>query len=255
MEKGQWPCVLPNTERKQNILSKKTPLKHRSALLSWEDLLFGNNFSSDPSLSRQTPSEQGYNLLCDYLLKIQQCFKALGHLTLRKWLVKTFIQITEYFVKISTLMSHSICSHWLPRSGASLMKPWRSTRQRTSSLNTTKSQSSSSSARTTGWVKEACWEPAGKCVWALSMQHYTVWTAFIAVTEFLHCDAAHPSNLTYFLCSQQVFLHCQVLVCGAGDSRCAQHCRGRLRREVRTPEPQELHILRGGPIFIRPEPW
>ncbi|TMS04840.1 Oncoprotein-induced transcript 3 protein [Larimichthys crocea] len=54
--------------------------------------------------------------------------------------------------------------------------------------------------------------------------------------------------------NRQVFLHCQVLVCGAGDSRCAQHCRGRVRREVRTGEPQEQHTLSGGPIFILPEP-
>lgn len=51
-------------------------------------------------------------------------------------------------------------------SGASLMKQWHSTHQRTSSLSTTRSLSSSSLARTTKWVKEACWEPAGKCVWA-----------------------------------------------------------------------------------------
>lgn len=51
-------------------------------------------------------------------------------------------------------------------SGASLMKQWHSTHQRTNSLSTTRSPSSSSLARTTEWVKEACWEPAGKCVWA-----------------------------------------------------------------------------------------
>lgn len=46
------------------------------------------------------------------------------------------------------------------------MKQWHSTRQRTSSLSTTRSPSSSSLARTTEWVKGACWEPAGECVWA-----------------------------------------------------------------------------------------
>nr|XP_046258566.1 oncoprotein-induced transcript 3 protein isoform X2 [Scatophagus argus] len=53
---------------------------------------------------------------------------------------------------------------------------------------------------------------------------------------------------------QQVFLHCQVLVCGVGDSRCVQRCRGRVRREVWTDEPREQHTLSGGPIFILPEP-
>ncbi|XP_051816274.1 oncoprotein-induced transcript 3 protein isoform X2 [Acanthochromis polyacanthus] len=52
--------------------------------------------------------------------------------------------------------------------------------------------------------------------------------------------------------SRQVFLHCQVLVCGAGDSRCAQQCRGRVRREVQTDQPQEQHTLSAGPIYILP---
>ncbi|XP_074502561.1 oncoprotein-induced transcript 3 protein [Sebastes fasciatus] len=54
--------------------------------------------------------------------------------------------------------------------------------------------------------------------------------------------------------NRQVFLHCQVLVCGAGDSHCVQRCRGRARREIRTGEPREKHTLSGGPIFILPEP-
>ncbi|TNN66702.1 Oncoprotein-induced transcript 3 protein [Liparis tanakae] len=53
--------------------------------------------------------------------------------------------------------------------------------------------------------------------------------------------------------NRQVFLHCQVLVCGAGDSHCAKRCRGRVRRAVRTGEPQERHTLTGGPIFILPD--
>ncbi|KAL3972206.1 muscleblind [Sarotherodon galilaeus] len=52
--------------------------------------------------------------------------------------------------------------------------------------------------------------------------------------------------------NRQVFLHCQVLVCRAGDSRCAQRCRGRVRREVQTDEPQEQHALSAGPIIILP---
>ncbi|KAK5853844.1 hypothetical protein PBY51_014967 [Eleginops maclovinus] len=55
--------------------------------------------------------------------------------------------------------------------------------------------------------------------------------------------------------NKQVFLHCQVLVCGAGDSHCSQHCRGRVRRQARTkPQEQEQHTLSGGPIFILPDP-
>ncbi|KAK6329516.1 hypothetical protein J4Q44_G00014940 [Coregonus suidteri] len=60
--------------------------------------------------------------------------------------------------------------------------------------------------------------------------------------------------------NQEVFLHCRVLVCGAGDSRCSQGCRGRLRRELwRTEEEQEdrdwdqHHVLSGGPIRILPD--
>ncbi|XP_053731422.1 oncoprotein-induced transcript 3 protein [Synchiropus splendidus] len=52
--------------------------------------------------------------------------------------------------------------------------------------------------------------------------------------------------------SRQVFLHCQVLVCGAGDSRCAQRCRGRVRRQA-GPK-RELHTLSGGPIVILSDP-
>ncbi|XP_036801946.1 oncoprotein-induced transcript 3 protein [Oncorhynchus mykiss] len=58
--------------------------------------------------------------------------------------------------------------------------------------------------------------------------------------------------------NKEVFLHCRVLVCGAGDSRCSQGCRGRLRRELwRTEEEQEdwdqHHVLSGGPIRILPD--
>ncbi|XP_041865891.1 oncoprotein-induced transcript 3 protein [Melanotaenia boesemani] len=52
--------------------------------------------------------------------------------------------------------------------------------------------------------------------------------------------------------NQQVFLHCQVLVCGAGDTRCAQHCRGRVRREVQMGESQDQSTLSTGPIYILP---
>uniref|UniRef100_A0A8C6UX08 Oncoprotein induced transcript 3 n=1 Tax=Neogobius melanostomus TaxID=47308 RepID=A0A8C6UX08_9GOBI len=38
--------------------------------------------------------------------------------------------------------------------------------------------------------------------------------------------------------NKQVFLHCQVLVCGAADSRCAQRCQGRVRREAQTHKQQ-----------------
>ncbi|XP_037322023.1 oncoprotein-induced transcript 3 protein [Pungitius pungitius] len=54
--------------------------------------------------------------------------------------------------------------------------------------------------------------------------------------------------------NRQVFLHCQVLVCRAGDSHCSKGCGGRVRRDVRTTKPQEPHTLSGGPIFILPEP-
>uniref|UniRef100_A0A8C6L7B2 Oncoprotein induced transcript 3 n=1 Tax=Nothobranchius furzeri TaxID=105023 RepID=A0A8C6L7B2_NOTFU len=52
--------------------------------------------------------------------------------------------------------------------------------------------------------------------------------------------------------NRQVFLHCQVLVCGAGDTRCAQRCRGRVRRDVWTQESPEQHTLSTGPIYILP---
>lgn len=54
---------------------------------------------------------------------------------------------------------------------------------------------------------------------------------------------------------QQVFLHCQVLVCGAADSRCAQHCQGRVRREVGTHKSQDQYTVSGGPILIQPWVW
>ncbi|XP_055083327.1 oncoprotein-induced transcript 3 protein [Periophthalmus magnuspinnatus] len=52
--------------------------------------------------------------------------------------------------------------------------------------------------------------------------------------------------------NKQVFLHCQVLVCGAADSRCAQRCQGRVRREAPPHSPQQHYTMSGGPIFIRP---
>lgn len=52
--------------------------------------------------------------------------------------------------------------------------------------------------------------------------------------------------------NKQVFLHCQVLVCGTADSRCAQRCQGRVRREAQTPTPREPFTVSGGPIFIQP---
>ncbi|XP_059929333.1 oncoprotein-induced transcript 3 protein [Gadus macrocephalus] len=59
--------------------------------------------------------------------------------------------------------------------------------------------------------------------------------------------------------NREVFLHCHVLVCGAGDSRCVQRCRGggRLRRELWSTDPQEprdRRVLSGGPIIILPDP-
>lgn len=75
------------------------------------------------------------------------------------------------FVSLSTVWGYWLDA-WLYFScvasdlGAFLTKQWHSTHQRTSSLNITRSLSSSSLARTTGWVKEACWEPAGKGGWA-----------------------------------------------------------------------------------------
>ncbi|XP_077438230.1 oncoprotein-induced transcript 3 protein isoform X1 [Vanacampus margaritifer] len=51
--------------------------------------------------------------------------------------------------------------------------------------------------------------------------------------------------------NRQVFLHCQVLVCSLGDSRCTQPCRRRVRRGAPS---QRQHTLSGGPIFILPEP-
>ncbi|XP_019725922.1 oncoprotein-induced transcript 3 protein [Hippocampus comes] len=51
--------------------------------------------------------------------------------------------------------------------------------------------------------------------------------------------------------NRQVFLHCQVLVCSLGDSRCSQPCRGRVRRGAAS---ERQHTLSGGPIFILPGP-
>ncbi|KAM4598787.1 oncoprotein-induced transcript 3 protein [Fundulus diaphanus] len=52
--------------------------------------------------------------------------------------------------------------------------------------------------------------------------------------------------------NRQVFLHCRVLVCGAEDTRCAQSCRGRVRREIGTGDDQEKQTLNTGPIYILP---
>ncbi|XP_021170345.2 oncoprotein-induced transcript 3 protein isoform X2 [Fundulus heteroclitus] len=52
--------------------------------------------------------------------------------------------------------------------------------------------------------------------------------------------------------NRQVFLHCRVLVCGAEDTRCAQSCRGRVRREIWTGDDQEKQTLNTGPIYILP---
>ncbi|KAL7877451.1 hypothetical protein SRHO_G00040940 [Serrasalmus rhombeus] len=54
--------------------------------------------------------------------------------------------------------------------------------------------------------------------------------------------------------NREVYLHCRVLVCGQGESRCAQGCHRRLRREIWTEQRQEKHTLTGGPIFILPDP-
>lgn len=71
--------------------------------------------------------------------------------------------------------------------------------------------------------------------------------------------------------NREVFLHCRVLVCGAGDSRCSQGCRGRARRELWSVKPQDQdqdhnqnqdqnhvrqnhRLLSGGPILILAEP-
>uniref|UniRef100_A0A8B9KAW1 Oncoprotein induced transcript 3 n=1 Tax=Astyanax mexicanus TaxID=7994 RepID=A0A8B9KAW1_ASTMX len=54
--------------------------------------------------------------------------------------------------------------------------------------------------------------------------------------------------------NREVYLHCRVLVCGQGESRCTQGCRTRLRREIWTEQHQEKHTLTGGPIFILPDP-
>lgn len=75
--------------------------------------------------------------------------------------------------------------------GVSLMKLWHSIPQRTSSPSTTRSLSSSSLARTTEWVKEACWEAAGKCVCVCglrSMEDHTIRAVFIELAVSLHCD-------------------------------------------------------------------
>lgn len=89
---------------------------------------------------------------------------------------------------------------------ASLMKQWHSTHQRTSSLDTTRSLFSSSLARTTEWVKETCWEPAGKCVWAyVCVGLYC--TDFIYKTEFTlstHCSSLSLKISLFLLFSASV---------------------------------------------------
>ncbi|CAG6017512.1 unnamed protein product [Menidia menidia] len=52
--------------------------------------------------------------------------------------------------------------------------------------------------------------------------------------------------------NQQVFLHCQVLVCGTGDTRCAQRCQRRARRGIQTGQSQDQHLLSSGPIYMLP---
>ncbi|KAG7462709.1 hypothetical protein MATL_G00187640 [Megalops atlanticus] len=54
--------------------------------------------------------------------------------------------------------------------------------------------------------------------------------------------------------NREVYLHCRVLVCGNGDSRCSQGCQRRLRREVWTNTHQDQHLLTSGPIQILPDP-
>ncbi|KAL4641284.1 oncoprotein-induced transcript 3 protein-like [Arapaima gigas] len=56
--------------------------------------------------------------------------------------------------------------------------------------------------------------------------------------------------------NREVFLHCQVLVCGQGesDSRCSQGCQRRLRRQVWSTKHQDQRILTGGPIHILLDP-
>lgn len=92
-------------------------------------------------------------------------------------------------------MCDSFSPLWLPFLGVSLMKLWHSIHQKTSSLSTTRSLSSSSSARTTEWVKQACWEPAGQCVWA-------------CVCLALYCEECiHSiSSVPLHLCSKQACL-------------------------------------------------
>uniref|UniRef100_A0A8C5NCJ7 Oncoprotein induced transcript 3 n=1 Tax=Gouania willdenowi TaxID=441366 RepID=A0A8C5NCJ7_GOUWI len=52
--------------------------------------------------------------------------------------------------------------------------------------------------------------------------------------------------------NRQVFLHCQVLVCRAGDSRCTQGCGRRVRRAAMRGEPEGQQTLSAGPVFILP---
>lgn len=162
-EKCHWPRPLINAERKQEYLVEKS--KHRTALLSGEHSLLAYHFSTEspPLLLYRHQQSRAAIYFHDFLLKIQQCFRALGQLTLMNWLVRNI------YGSLSTVLRYHVwlCFSFLaPYSGASLMKQSPSTHQRTSSLSTTRSLSSSSLARTTEWVNEACWEPAGKCVWA-----------------------------------------------------------------------------------------
>ncbi|KAK2853022.1 hypothetical protein Q7C36_008223 [Tachysurus vachellii] len=53
--------------------------------------------------------------------------------------------------------------------------------------------------------------------------------------------------------NREVYLHCRVLVCGEGESRCTQGCHRRLRRDLWTEQHQEKRTLTGGPILILPD--
>lgn len=104
-------------------------------------------------------------------------------------------------------MDHCLLRLWLyflylaSHADAFLMKQWHSTRQRTSSLSTTRSPYSSSLARTTEWVKGACWEPAGECVWA-----YVCAALYCKHCIYRQCELAasfsqKPASSVYSKCS------------------------------------------------------
>ncbi|XP_026879276.2 oncoprotein-induced transcript 3 protein isoform X2 [Electrophorus electricus] len=55
--------------------------------------------------------------------------------------------------------------------------------------------------------------------------------------------------------NREVYLHCRVLVCGQGESRCTQSCQRRMRRGLWTKQHQgNKRTLTGGPIFILQSP-